>query len=117
MAAMLQGSCAGTTFTITTEFGQWVLPNDQGKQNKKSLSVFLRAWNDPISGKPMCTSQQIADALGYGDRRDVNNFWREFHDCGAQFRDVLHRTLNVDAPVVEAVTEELRKDLLASAPT
>jgi len=117
MAGVLQGSCSGTTLTITTEFGQWVLPNDKEKQNKKSLSIFLRAWRDPQNGKPMFTYQQIADALGYGDRRDVNNFWREFEACGAQFRDVLQRKLKVDDTVVEAVTEELRKDLLASAPT
>ncbi len=64
MAGVLQGNCSGTTLTITTEFGQLVLPNDQEKQNKKSLSIFLRAWNDPISGKPMFTYQQIADAFG-----------------------------------------------------
>ncbi len=117
MAGILQGSCTGTTFTITTEFGQWVLPNDNEKQNKKSLSIFLRAWCDPQTGKAMFTYQQIADALGYGDRRDVNNFWREFEACGAQFRDFLQRKLKVDESVVDAVSEELRKDILASAPT
>ncbi len=52
MTGILQGSCSGTTLTITTEFGQRVLPNDQEKHNKKSLNIFLRAWHDPISGKP-----------------------------------------------------------------
>ncbi len=47
MAAVLQGSSSGTTFTITTEFGQWELPNDKEKHNKKSVTIFLRAWCDP----------------------------------------------------------------------
>ena len=117
MTAMLQGSCSETTLTITTEFGQWELPNDEDKQNKKSLSIFLRACCDPQSGKPLFTYQQIADALGYKDRQDTNNFWRQFTACGKQFRDFLQRKMKVDDSVVEAVSEELRKELLASAPT
>jgi hypothetical protein len=52
MAGGFQGSCSGTTLTLTTEFGQWEFPHDKEKQNKKSLSIFLRAWRDPFSGKP-----------------------------------------------------------------
>ncbi len=117
MAAVLHGKVDNSTLTIITEFGQWELPNDEEKQNKKSRSIFLRAWCDPTTGKPVFTYQQIANALGYGDRRDVNNFWREFTGCGQQFRDFLQRKMKVDAIVVEAVQEELRKDVLASAPT
>jgi len=102
--------------SITTPYGHWELPNDEEKQNRKSLSIFLRAWCDPATGKPVFTYQQIADALGYGDRRDVHNFWRQFDDCGRQFRDFLHRKMKVDDTVVEAVKDELRKDLLIAAP-
>ncbi len=116
MAAMLQGVCSNSTISITTEFGQWELPNDKEKQNRKSLSIFLRACCDPHTGKSMFTYQQIADALGYKDRQDTNNFWRQFNACGRQFRDVLQQKLKVDDTVVEAVKEELRNDLLASAP-
>ncbi len=116
MATMLQGRCSETTLTIITEFGQWELPNDGEKQNKKRVSIFLRAWCDPQSGKPLCTYQQIADALGYKDRQDTNNFWRQFTACGKQFRNFLQRKMKVDDSVVDAVTEELRKDLLASVP-
>ena len=117
MATLLQGCCSETTLTITTEFGQWELPNDQEKHNKKSLSVFLRACCDPQSGKSLFTFQQIADALGYNARQDPDNFWREFKACGQQFHNFLHRKMKVDDNVVDAVAEELRKDLLASAPT
>ena len=117
MAAVLHGKVDNSTLTIITEFGQWELPNDEEKQNKKSLSIFLRAWCDPNTGKPVFTYQQIADALGYEDRRDVNNFWRQFADCGQQFRGFLQRKMKVDDAVVKAVQEELRKDVLASAPT
>ena len=117
MAALLQGCCSETTLTITTEFGQWELPNDKDKHNQKSLSVFLRVCCDPQSGKSLFTFQQIADALGYNARQDPDNFWREFNACGKQFRDFLHRKMKVDDSVVDAVIAELRKDLLASAPT
>jgi transposase-like protein len=117
MGAILHGKVDNSTLTITTEFGQWELPNDEEKQNRKSLSVFLRAWCDPQTGKPVFTYQQIADALGYHARQDPDNFWRQFTSCGKQFRDFLNRKMKVDDSVVNAVTEELRKDLLASAPT
>ncbi len=78
MAAMFQGCCSETTLTITTEFGQWELPNDQDMHNTKSLSSVLRACCDPQSGKSVCTFQHIADALGYHARQDPDNFWREF---------------------------------------
>ncbi len=115
MAAMLRGICNGSTIVVTTGFGQWELPDDEEKQNTKSLSIVLRACCNPETGKPLFTYQQITDALGYGDRRDVHNFWRQLHDCGRQFRDFLHRKMNVDDTVVEAVKDELRKDLLVSA--
>jgi len=79
--------------------------------------VFLRACCDPQSGKSLFTYQHIADALGEKARQDPDNFWRDFKACGQQFHDVLHRKMKVDDTVVDAVAEELRKDLLASAPT
>lgn len=117
MTAMLQGECRNSTISITTEFGYWELPDDEERQNRKSLSVFLRACCDPQTGTPLFTYQQIADALGYKDRQDTNNFWRQFEASGQQFRDFLQRKMKVDDTVVAAVTAELRKDLLASAPT
>ena len=117
MATILQGTCSRSTIVLTTEFGRWELPNDLEKQNKKSLSIFLRACCHPETGKPLFTYQQIADALGYNDRQDTNNFWRQFEASGKQFRDFLQRKMKVDDTVVDAVEKEVRKDLLASAST
>ncbi len=117
MAAMLEGACNNSTISIRTAFGQWELPNDEEKQNKKSLCIFLRACCDPQTGKPMFTYQQIADALGYKARQDPDNFWRQFEASGKQFRDFLQRKMKVDNRVVDAVKEELRKELFASAST
>lgn len=117
MAAILEGTCSSSTIVITTEFGQWELPNDEEKQNRKSLSIFLRAWCDPQTGKALFTYQQIADALGYKARQDPDNFWRQFEASGRQFRDFLQRKQKVDDTVVEAVQDEVLKDLLASAST
>ncbi len=117
MATILQGTCSRSTISLTTEFGHWELPNDPEKQNTKSLSIFLRACCHPETGKPLCTYQQLADALGYKDRQDTNNFWRQFEASGKQFRDVLQRKMKVDDTVVDAVKAEVRQDLLASAST
>lgn len=117
MPTILQGTCNRSTISLTTEFGHWELPNDPEKQNKKSLSIFLRACCHPETGKPLFTYQQIADALGYKDRQDTNNFWRQFEASGKQFRDFLQRKMKVDDTVVEAVKAEVRKDILASAST
>lgn len=115
--ARLEGKSTTTTLTITTECGQWELPNDEDHQNKKGLIVFLRSWCDPDTGTPRFTYQQIADALGYHDRRDVNNYWREFEASGRQLFPFLQRKRKVDASVVEAVKAEVSQDILASAPT
>jgi len=117
MPTILQGRCDDATISLTTEFGHCEFPNDPEKQNTKSLSIFLRAWRHPETGKPLFTYQHIADALGYKDRQDTNNFWRQFEASGQQFRDVLQRKMNVDETVVEAVKAEVRKDILASAST
>jgi len=117
MTTILQGTCSRSTISLTTEFGHWEFPNDPEKQNTKSLSIFLRACCHPKTGKPLFTYQQIADALGYKDRQDTNNFWRQFEASGKQFRDFLQRKMKVDDTVVEAVKAEVRKDLLASAST
>lgn len=115
--ARLEGNLTPATLTITTECGQWEFPNDEAHQNKKGLIVFLRSWCDPDTGTPRFTYQQIADALGYHDRRDVNNYWREFEASGRQLLPFLQRKRKVDASVVEAVKAEVSQDILASAPT
>lgn len=114
--AFLQGEHTETTVMIRTEFGCWEFLNDQDNQNKKASIVFLRSWRVPETGKPLFTYQQIADALAYKDRRDVNNYWREFEARGGTMLGFLTRKRKVDVTVVDAVAEEVGRDILASAP-
>jgi len=60
--------------------------DDQHKANRKVLGVLGREVKDGHTGKPVFTFQQLADQLGYGDRRDVQNFHRELRlsDCDVQ---------------------------------
>ena len=54
----------------------WKLPNT-GK-NKKAILPVLRGFYDPETGKPLFTDQEIANALGYKARQNVDNFLAEF---------------------------------------
>ena len=54
------------------------LPVDaEHKANRTVLGVLSRELKDVQTGNPVLTFQQLADQLGYGDRRDVQNFHRE----------------------------------------
>ncbi len=55
------------------------LPNTAS--NKKFLIVFLRLLIGS-DGDRVCTFGKIAGLLSYFDRRNVNNFWREFESHG-----------------------------------
>lgn len=114
--AVLQGEQSDTTVVVTTECGVWECANDPGKMNTQAWMLFLRSWQHPDTGTPLFTYQHIADALGYKDRRDVKNYWRAFAACGNQLLSFLQRKRTVDASVVEAVTAEVRHDILAPAP-
>jgi transposase-like protein len=64
---------------------------DVGK-NRKSLFVFLRALCSPETGKALFTHQQIAEAFGYHDRQNIDNFVGEFRQSGEDFQVFLTRT-------------------------
>ena len=100
------------TFVIRTPSGSWEFANDA--TNKKLSLIFLRAWQDDQTGKPLYTFQAIAEAFGYEDRRNVNNYWREFEASEGQFARFLLRKRKVDQGVVTAVEQELRGQLQLS---
>lgn len=56
----------------------------------KFLAVFLRLLFKP-SGDNVLTLQQTANVLGYNDRRDVDNYCREFVRKGCNIADFLSR--------------------------
>ena len=65
--------------------------SDVGK-NRKPLFVFLRALRSPETEKALFTHQQIAEAFGYKDRQNIDNFMREFRQSGEDFQVFLSRT-------------------------
>jgi transposase-like protein len=98
-----------STMVVKTQAGNWEVANTW--DNEKVMWIFLRLWQHPEWGGPVYTFQQIADAFGYKDRQEVNNYWRRFWQCGGEFLRYLLRKRKVDAGVVEVVAAELRKKL------
>jgi transposase-like protein len=94
-----------SSLVIKTGLGVMELRNDQ--VNKKLCLIYLRMWTDPETGKAIYTYQQIADAFGYADRRNVHNYWQEFTNCEGKFLDFVLRKRKIDTRVVEAVAEQL----------
>jgi hypothetical protein len=84
--------------------------------NRKGLFVVLRALRSPETGHPLVSYQTLADGFGYADRGNIHNFLQEFQACEEDFEAYLRRKRKVDAPVVAAVTEEVRQAPLASEP-
>jgi transposase-like protein len=97
---------------IKTQYEKWEIEDEQ--ENRKAFFIFLRSAVNNETGKPLYTFQEIADAFEYNDRRDINNYWREFQACGSNYRDYLDRKRKVDRRVVEAVEAELRKDVFVN---
>lgn len=60
-------------------------------ENQKALFVFLRLLSCPETGKSLFTNQQVADAFGKKDRRDIDNFVRDFRKRGGDFLRYLAR--------------------------
>jgi transposase-like protein len=90
-------------------------PNTE--KNTRVLWLLLRAFHEPETGKPLFTHEQIAKAFGYKHRQNIQNFEREFKQCGEDILAYLQRKCKVDASVVEAVAAVLRRDPLAPATT
>jgi transposase-like protein len=100
------------TFVIKTLYGNCELTLEDS--NKKLCLIFLRLLKDPITGKSIYTFQEIADAFGYADRRNVHNYWQEFCSCEGKFLDFLLRKRKVDLAVVEAVKESVLSNIQSS---
>jgi transposase-like protein len=60
-------------------------------ENQKALFVFLRLLTSPETGKELFTYQQLADGFGKNDRRDIDNFVRDFFKRGGDFLRYLSR--------------------------
>jgi len=81
-------------------------------ENRKVWFVILRVLCSSETGKPLFSYQAIADAFMYKARQNINNFVREYEQCNENLFDYLRHKRKVDPGVVEAVSEELRKNVL-----
>lgn len=75
------------------------------ENNKRLLFILLRLFVCPMTGKPFFTWQEIADAFGKNDRRNMQNFMQEFQQGEGDFlRYLARKTTKKDAvfPLVEA---------------
>lgn len=82
--------------------------------NQKVLFVLLRALRSSETGKPLFTSQQLAEAFGYTHRQNIQNFLQEFEHRAGDVEAYLRRRRKGDAPVGEAVVEAVRQTPLAT---
>src|SRR5713226_5719073 len=87
--------------------------------NRRLLMVLLRLVGN-AQGKPALTFEAIAQAFGYADRRNVNNFWREYEQSGGDCLAYLQRQCKIDERIRTAIGEVFLEDLWqppAPAPT
>jgi transposase-like protein len=78
--------------------------------NRRLLMVLLRLVGN-AQGKPALTFAEIAQAFGYRDRRNVNNFWREYEQSGGDCLAYLQRQYKIDERIRTAIGEVFLEDL------
>lgn len=79
--------------------------------NRKVVAVLLRLLEDG-EGRALYTFEEISALLGYPDRRNTHNFWREFAQAGSDFQAFCERQRKLNS-AVHAYSEELwRRDPL-----
>lgn len=86
--------------------------------NRKALVVFLRLLRDE-NGNAVFTFQELSVILDSENRRvrgdqASSGHMERFRECGCDFLDFLTRKRKVDSEVVEAVSQELLHDPLAT---
>jgi transposase-like protein len=81
-------------------------------ENRKVWFVILRTLCSPKTGKPLFSYQRMADAFAYKSRQNIHNYIREYESCDENLFDYLRHRRKVDPVVVNAVREELGKDVL-----
>lgn len=65
----------------------------ENKTNIKLIIVLLRLLFRSNNTK-LCTFEKIAKMFGYSDRRNVNNYWREFEQCNYDLISFLSRKVD-----------------------
>jgi len=80
------------------------------KINLKFIIVFLRLLICR-NGANLCTFEEIAGMLGYSDRRNINNFWREFQQHSYDILAYLSRKVDL-AECIPLIEEFAAKNLI-----
>lgn len=83
---------------VLLPLGLWLEVPDTWS-NRRGMMLLLRWWRR-ADGRPLVTYEHIAQALGYADRRNVQNFWAEFEADSADLAALLQRRKKVEAEVV-----------------
>ena len=78
--------------------------------NLKLIIVFLRLLLAK-DGSSICTFSQIAGMFGYSDRRNVNNYWREFQQHNCDFLSFLSRKVDF-AGYVPLIEDFVAKNMI-----
>ncbi len=92
---------------IGLTIGNMRLELKDSKPNRKTLSVIVRELRFIASGEPVLTFQEIADELGYADRRNVQNFHREYKNSDENFHKLLSRTNTKKAKSFPQIEEQI----------
>ena len=64
------------------------------------MSIFLRSLYEERSGKHVVSLPWISEQLGYPDRRNTHNFWKEWKEGGYDFQELMERRRKVSNPEV-----------------
>ena len=67
------------------------LTDYENNVNRKVLSILGRKLSYVETGKPVFTHQEVAEQIGYADRRNVQNFAREFDECHGDLQQLVSR--------------------------
>jgi transposase-like protein len=85
-------------------------------ENQKTMFVILRSLSCPETDKSLFTHQQIADAFGKNDRRDIDNFMRDFRKRDGDFLNYLARKNTKKGNACPEIERQILESPLLSIP-
>jgi len=82
----------------------------ESKANLKFLYVFLRLLTT-LTGKTLLTFESIAFLMGFKDRRNINNFYREFNEAKGDILAFLSRKL-LYSDLIPLIQEQILSNIM-----
>jgi len=84
----------------------------KNKVNRKVLSILGRKLTYVETGKSVFTHQEVADQIGYrfdgyADRRNVQNFTREFDECNGDIQKLVFRQNSREEQCFPKIEEQI----------